>query len=205
MGKIRVVRPGGATQEVAYDKPKDLTLETVLPDGAGGLYLIGDRHVYRRDRHGRLSRVAADFKDLKAGAAALGPDRTLYLADATAIVRVGTDARPVVVADGFVAPFGVAVDGHGTVYVVDAGAHRVYRVEKPGKKVPVAGSGKAGHRDGQGLEAEFAHPSGIVLDAQGNLYVKESGRQENSPWMHIRKITPEGKVSTLVKIRRPGI
>ena len=160
--------------------------------------------MYRRDGTGRVSAVAKDFKDLTAGAAALGPDRALYLADATDIVRVEADGKATVVAKEFVAPFGLTVDARGTVYVVDAGTHSVYRVEKGGKKVRLAGSGKVGHKDAQGEEAEFSYPTGVVVDTQGNLYVKESGRQDNNPWMVIRKITPEGKVTTLAKIRRSG-
>jgi sugar lactone lactonase YvrE len=146
--------------------------------------------------------VARDFKNLTAGAAALGPDKALYLADATDIVRVKADGKRSVVAGGFVAPFGIAVDARGTVFVADTGTHSVYRIEKRGKKTRLAGSGKVGRKDARGEKAEFSHPTGIVVDARGNLYIKESGRQENSPWMHIRKLAPDGHVSTLARIRR---
>lgn len=47
-----------------------------------------------------------------------------------------------------------------------------------------------GHEDGQGNVASFNSPSGIVFDASGNAYI---GDQANNL---IRKITPEGIVST---------
>jgi sugar lactone lactonase YvrE len=118
------------------------------------------------------------------------------------IVRLARDGKVTKIAEGFGAPFGVAVDARGTVYVADQRDHSVYRVDEDGKKSKLAGCGKPERKDGRGEEAGFFCPSGLVLDGQGNLYVKESGRSENSAWMHIRKITKDGSVSTLAKIRR---
>lgn len=46
-----------------------------------------------------------------------------------------------------------------------------------------------GSKDGAGAVARFAYPSGITVDTDGNLYVTDS---------NIRKITPDGVVTTLV-------
>ncbi|WP_412850401.1 T9SS type A sorting domain-containing protein [Chryseobacterium sp. PMSZPI] len=51
-----------------------------------------------------------------------------------------------------------------------------------------AGSGTYGTVDGTGTAAQFSNPMGICKDAAGNLYVLSSS---------IRKITPQGVVSTL--------
>ena len=54
-----------------------------------------------------------------------------------------------------------------------------------------AGSGSAGSVDGIGIEASFSSPTGVDIDNNGNIYVADySGGK-------IRKITPEGNVSTL--------
>ncbi len=54
-----------------------------------------------------------------------------------------------------------------------------------------AGSGSAGSVDGIGVEASFSSPTGVDMDNNGNMYVADySGGK-------IRKITPEGNVSTL--------
>ena len=56
----------------------------------------------------------------------------------------------------------------------------------------VAGSdGGAGFFDGVGPDARFNQPSGIAVDADGNLYVSDSDSYT------IRKISPDGLVSTL--------
>jgi len=55
-----------------------------------------------------------------------------------------------------------------------------------------AGSGIATFLDGQGVQAEFSSPLGIVGDTSSNLYVWDSGNYR------IRKITANATVSTLV-------
>lgn len=61
-------------------------------------------------------------------------------------------------------------------------------------KVPVvttfAGNGTAGFANGTGKEASFNQPTGLTFDGANNLYVFDTGNHV------IRKITPEGEVST---------
>jgi sugar lactone lactonase YvrE len=63
-----------------------------------------------------------------------------------------------------------------------------------------AGSGPTdhtggGYTDGPGNLARFNRPTGLAIDRQGNLYVTESRIHED---LGIRKITPNGVVSTMV-------
>ena len=56
--------------------------------------------------------------------------------------------------------------------------------------VSTLAGGARGFADGIGSAAQFSFPSGIAIDAAGNIYVVDS-------WNHrIRKVTPEGEVST---------
>ncbi|HVF70432.1 MAG TPA: NHL repeat-containing protein [Chthoniobacterales bacterium] len=55
----------------------------------------------------------------------------------------------------------------------------------------VLAGGTSGSKDGQGAAAQFKWPSGVAVDAAGNVYVGDTGNNL------IRKITPGGSVSTL--------
>jgi streptogramin lyase len=89
-------------------------------------------------------------------------------------------------------PQGVAVDGSGNVYVADTVTHTIRKITPAGVVTTLAGTaGWYGSADGTGSAARFASPSGVAVDASGNVYVADS---YNST---IRKITPAGVVTTL--------
>src|SRR5919106_3020184 len=88
-------------------------------------------------------------------------------------------------------PFGVAVATDGTVYVADAGESNRIRKIRPDGTVATFAGGNEGFSDGLTTSASFNTPSGLALDADGNLYVADTGNNR------IRKITPEGQVSTV--------
>ena len=56
--------------------------------------------------------------------------------------------------------------------------------------LPHATVSVSGHTDGSGSTARFNQPSGLAVDASGNVYVADSGNHV------IRRITPSGTVST---------
>ena len=91
----------------------------------------------------------------------------------------------------FYYPYAVAVDNAGCVYVADYANHRIRKIGVDGLVTTLAGSGVAGFLDGTGVGARFNFPSGVAVDASGNVYVADSGNQR------IRKIAPDGAVVTL--------
>jgi streptogramin lyase len=91
----------------------------------------------------------------------------------------------------FADPFGVVLDQDGNLYVADGGDNNTIRkIDMAGASTVLAG-GTEGYAEGKGSVAAFNTPSGMAIDAAGNLYVADTGNNA------IRKITPDGTVSTL--------
>ncbi|WP_460505135.1 NHL repeat-containing protein [Hydrogenophaga soli] len=97
---------------------------------------------------------------------------------------------------------GVTVDGRGNLYVADTGNNTIRKVTPDGVVTTLAGrGGHSGIKDGIGSAAEFGSPQGLVVDSSGNVYVAEylgsAALDAYSTDNAIRKITPEGMVTTL--------
>ena len=103
------------------------------------------------------------------------------------VSTIAGDGSPLVLSD----PFGVAVAADGTIYVADAGeSNRIRKISPDGSVATLAG-GSEGFADGAGTSASFNTPSALALGPDGNLYVADTGNN------CIRKITPDGTVSTV--------
>jgi sugar lactone lactonase YvrE len=71
----------------------------------------------------------------------------------------------------------IAVDATGNVYVSNSSRHRILRITTGGMAATMAGYdafGEGGFADGSGSEAMFQYPSGIAVDANGNVYVADT-------------------------------
>ena len=74
-------------------------------------------------------------------------------------------------------PQGVAVDGAGIVYVADTGNHRIRMIDAAGTITTLAGTGEFGYGGDDGLanEAQLSFPSGVAVDASGDVYIADAG------------------------------
>jgi sugar lactone lactonase YvrE len=92
----------------------------------------------------------------------------------------------------FNAPYGMAVDRAGNIYVADVGNHTIRKVTAAGVVTTLAGTAwEWGSTDGTGTAARFHAPSGVAVDGAGNVYVADK-------YNHIvRKITAEGTTTTI--------
>jgi sugar lactone lactonase YvrE len=92
----------------------------------------------------------------------------------------------------FTTPNDLVFDSNGNLFVTDLFGHCVRKVAPDLTVTTIAGkAGVFGSADGTGKAAEFKMPTSIDIDKDGNLYVADSGNKA------VRKITPQGVVSTL--------
>jgi len=84
----------------------------------------------------------------------------------------------------------VVIDSHANLYCTDMGDHGVKKITSDGAISLIAGNDEAGFKEGTSQSASFNEPSGLVMDTKGNLYVADLMNHR------VRKITPEGVVST---------
>jgi len=73
-------------------------------------------------------------------------------------------------------PEGLAVSTDGSVYIADTYNNRVLRVNPDGEAFDVAGNGTAGYSGdgGPAVDASLNQPTGVAVDAQGNVYIADA-------------------------------
>jgi streptogramin lyase len=158
------------------------------------------------------SRSAAEFSS--PNALTVGPNGLVYVADAgnLRIRAINPDGTVSTLAgsgqsgvrDGrgteaeFISTAAIVADRLGNLYVPDRLNNVVRKVRATGDVSWFAGSGRRGHVDGPTDVAEFNLPLRMAADAAANVYVVDTGDNR------IRKITPDGYVSTVAGTGEPG-
>lgn len=90
-------------------------------------------------------------------------------------------------------PEGLAVDGSGNVYIADYNNDRIRKVTSAGIITTIAGTGAIGYTGdgGAATAAELNGPTGIAVDAAGNIYIADENNHR------VRKISSAGIISTI--------
>jgi uncharacterized repeat protein (TIGR03803 family) len=92
-------------------------------------------------------------------------------------------------------PYGVTLDASGNLYIADQSNQRIRKVSvSTGIITTVAGNGTAGYSGdgGAATSAGLYNPSGVAIDASGNIYIAD---KDNS---RIRKVTASNGIITTV-------
>jgi streptogramin lyase len=87
----------------------------------------------------------------------------------------------------------VALDVHGDLFIADHANNMVEEVTPAGKLSVVAGTGKPGPpTPGPAIKSALNAPSGVALDAHGDLFIADSNNNV------VEEVTPAGKLSVVV-------
>lgn len=148
-----------------------LSGSTGSDDGTGTNATFDDPRGIAVDRLGNLYVADRDnerIRKITAPASGLGGVVTTFAGSLQGYQDgPGTSAR-------FSAPYDLAVDSAGYLYVADYFNRRIRRISPDGAVTTVAGSGLYGWRDGPGDTAQFEGPTRIAVDSTGNLFVGEA-------------------------------
>ncbi len=90
------------------------------------------------------------------------------------------------------APSGVALDGHGNLFIADTDNHRIRKVDTSGIITTVAGNGNAGYNgEGAATGAYLNFPEGVAVDSLGDVFIADTYNNR------IREVTTAGIISTV--------
>ena len=183
----------------------------VVETGADGTRRIRTVTARAADDNARSCRGEELVFDFPTGLA-VDADRSLFIADygPDVVYRVAPDGRFTIYAgscrrgfsgDGgpanraaLSAPFGLARGPDGSLYIAEAGNHRVRRVSPAGVITTFAGTGNPDGPLGDGglaVNASLNGPHGVAIDPSGGVLIAD--RYHN----RIRRVAPDGRISTL--------
>ena len=154
---------GGAATSAKLDHPSGVAI-----DSAGNIFIADtwNNRIRRRDSTGVITSVAGTGTPGDGGAA--------------------TSAL-------LAAPFGIAVDALGNIFIADTYDHRIRRVDPIGVITTVAGTGAAGSGgdNGAATSAQLTNPFGVAVDAPGNVYIADTSNNR------IRRVDTAGVITTV--------
>ncbi len=174
-GIISTFAGGGTSiQDGVPATQEELAPIAIASDAAGDLYIadtaFGTSRIRKVDTSGTITTVAGGAPCCTLGDG--GPATSAY---------VGI-------------PYGVAIDPAGNLYIAQADSqnNRIRKVAaKSGSISTVAGGGSGSGDGGQATAIALARPTGVAIDAAGNIYIAEAGGNR------IRKVTSAGVISTV--------
>ena len=179
---------GGTALLARFSSPTDVEVDT-----AGNLYIAdsGNHRIRKVDPSGIITTIA-------------GTDERGFDGDGGPAVEARLNL-----------PRGMAVDAAGNLFIADASNHCIRRVAPSGTISTVAGTGERsfGGDYGPAVQAMLSFPTGVTVDAAGNLYiattyridrVNSSGRIYTVAGTGVTGFSGDGGPATLARVDAPS-
>jgi sugar lactone lactonase YvrE len=164
-------------------------ISTLAGNEYGGRYVRGSKVTFDAVA-GSTYHIAVDGSNGGSGCVVLHLCYSYYFAAIAGDVGYGS-SDGIGAAGRFNQPYGIAFDSAGNALVADKYNHVIRKISPGGVVSTFAGAaGIQGALDGQGSSARFSFPAGLAVDANGNVFVADSGNNL------VRKITATGMVTT---------
>ncbi|MCX6631897.1 MAG: SMP-30/gluconolactonase/LRE family protein, partial [Candidatus Solibacter sp.] len=217
---------GGAATSAQLNTPLGVAVDTSV-GAAGSLYIADSaNHTVRRvASNGVISNFAGTGTAGSSGDQLNGPQGlavdsagSLYIADTQnhrvrkvtggTISTVAGSGTAGFAGDGGAAgsaqlnaPFGVAVDAAGNLYIAEFGNNRVRKVAANGNISTLAGNGISGFSGdgGQAGSAQLNGPQGVAVDSAGNVYIADTANNR------VRKVAVNGVIMTVAGNGAAGV
>jgi sugar lactone lactonase YvrE len=177
--RIRVITPAGVVSTLAGTGIVGNTNgagAVAQFNGPSGVALDGNRNIYVADTYNNLIRKITPSGVVSTVA---GDGKFGYVDGPAATAE-------------FSYPDYLAADGPGNIYLTDRITNRIRKISRSNGVVStIAGMPDAGIVDGPAASARFHSPTGITVDAAGNLYISDLLNNR------IRKLSTDGIVTTL--------
>ena len=199
-----VIESVGVAGMPAFVFPLPIYAPTGLAlDPAGNLYIADGVQLLRMPPLGKPTLLPGTGSDIAVDTAGV-----VYTASGALVQRIagafgaaiagsgaygfGGEGGPALAAR-FRQPSAIAAGGDGAIYIADERNHRIRKVTASGAVVTIAGTGLRGKLGdfGFALGTRIDSPAGIAVDAAGNVFFSDTGNHR------IRKITPDGQISTV--------
>lgn len=200
------------------------TLRGMAQDATGVIYLADAAagRVYRIERDGTVTTFAGGGNPPQGGNGDGGPAKAAFVGSPRGlafdskgnlnIAEAYCQCIRRVTPDGIIStvyalppkPFyyfeGLALDSQDNLFATEYAGHQVLKIAADGTVTTIAGTGVGGFGGdgGPAIEAQLNGPSGVAIDASGNLYIADTLNQR------IREVTPDGIIATVAGVGTPG-
>jgi gliding motility-associated-like protein len=189
---VSVVRAGVAVAPpvIAYTTPNSYTVNLPIPN----LAPVNSGGAVPNNPYGEVTTITTALSNPIG--ITTDPAGNIYVVDVSNQIRKITPGGAISIftstAAGLDNVKGLASDAQGNIYVGDANNNKIRIISPSGAVNTLAGhSGDYAYKDGIDTTARFANPSGVSVDASGNVYVADFDNNV------VRKIGLDQQVSTL--------